>query len=124
MGIMRLNRAMIYVNDLQTMAAFYRETLGLKPIEATRLDNYVEFEAGPATFALHAIPAAARCEVTSPPRPREKNPVKLSFEVQDLASERARLERLGVTILQRPWGSYDGVDPEGNIFGIFSASGS
>jgi catechol 2,3-dioxygenase-like lactoylglutathione lyase family enzyme len=119
---MRLNRAMIYVKDIDRMAAFYGNTLGLKPIEETRLENWVEFTAGPTTFALHAIPSetADQIEISSPPRPRENNPVKLSFEVDDLASERQRLESLGVTFVQRPCGSHDGMDPEGNIFGIYS----
>ena len=105
------------------MAAFYGDTLGLKPIEETRLESWVEFEAGATTFALHAIPSefADQIEISSPPRPREKNPVKLSFEVDDVASERQRLESLGVPVMQRPWGSCDGMDPEGNIFGIYSA---
>jgi predicted enzyme related to lactoylglutathione lyase len=47
--------------------------------------------------------------------------VKLSFEVEDVVSEIERLEALGVTIIKRPWGAYDGVDPEGNVFGICSA---
>ena len=105
------------------MAAFYGNALGLKPIEETRLENWVDFEAGATTFALHAIPSefADQIEISSPPRPREKNPVKLSFEVDDVASERQRLESLGVLVVQRPWGSHDGMDPEGNIFGIYSA---
>ena len=102
---MRLNRTMLFVNDLPRMAAFYSEVLGLKPIEETRLDTYVEFDAGPATFALHSIPVEMRCEIASPPQPREENPVKFSFEVQDVVAERKRLEGLGVTILERPWGS-------------------
>ncbi len=121
---MRLNRAMIYVKDLPRMAAFYGEILGLKAIEETRMDNWVEFEAGTARFALHAVPShlARQIEISSPPQPRERNAVKLSFEVDDIASERKRLESLGVVVIQRPWGAYDGVDPEGNIFGICSES--
>ena len=113
---------MIYVKDLDRMAAFYGNTLGLKPIEETRMENWVEFEAGTTKFALHAIPSeiAGQIEISSPPRPRAGNPVKLSFEVDDVASERQRLESLGVPIVERPWGSYDGIDPEGNIFGIYS----
>jgi len=115
---------MIYVKDLNRMAAFYERTLGLKPIQETRLDNWVEFDTGNARFSLHAIPShiADQIEISSPPRPRESSPIKLSFEVEDVAAERARLESAGVTVLQRPWGAYDGVDPEGNVFGIYSMS--
>ena len=121
---MRLNQAMIYVKDLNRMAAFYEGVLGLNPIEETRMENWVEFEAGVAKVALHSIPPgiADQIEISSPPRPRQNNPVKLSFEVDDVALESRRLESLGVTIVQHPWGAYDGVDPEGNIFGLYSAA--
>ena len=121
---MRLNQAMIYVKDLNRMAAFYGNTLGLKPVEETRMENWVEFETGATKFSLHAIPSeiAAQIQISTPPRPREKSPLKLSFEVDDIASERQRLESLGVTIVRRPWGAYDGIDPEGNVFGIYSVA--
>ena len=111
---------MIYVKDLERMVSFYGETLGLKAFEETRVDGFVEFDAGGIRFALHAIPAeiASRIEIASPPRPRETNPVKLTFQVGDVSSERKRLEGLGVTFIERPWGARDAVDPEGNIFGI------
>jgi catechol 2,3-dioxygenase-like lactoylglutathione lyase family enzyme len=119
---MRLHRAMVFVNDLARMTAGY-ETLGLKRVDATRLDDYVEFEAGSATFALHAIPADMRGELPAHIPPREKTPIKLSFEVRDVDSERRRLEALGVTVLRRPWGAYEWVDPEGNVFGIDAVRG-
>ena len=111
---------MIFVKDLERMVAFYSETLGLKVIEETRLGNFVEFDAGGTRFALHAIPReiADQIEISSPPMPREKCPVKLTFEVENAASEVKRLRGLGVTIIERPWGACEPVDPEGNIFGI------
>jgi catechol 2,3-dioxygenase-like lactoylglutathione lyase family enzyme len=119
---MRLGGAMIFVKDLKRMAAFYTNTLGLKPIEETRLDNWVEFEGADARFSLHTIPEAmaSQIQIASPPEHREKTPIKLSFEVEDAASEIQRLESLGVTVVRRPWGAADGIDPEGNIFGIHS----
>jgi catechol 2,3-dioxygenase-like lactoylglutathione lyase family enzyme len=119
---MNLNRAMIFVNDLPRMTAFYSTTLGLTIVH--QIDEYVEFEAGSARFGLHQIPQELRCESSSPVRPRENNPIKLSFEVNDVETERTRLTAMGVTILTRPWGAYDGVDPEGNIFGIYSTAKS
>jgi catechol-2,3-dioxygenase len=38
---MRLNQAMIYVKDLNRMAAFYGNILGLKPVEEKRMENWV-----------------------------------------------------------------------------------
>jgi catechol 2,3-dioxygenase-like lactoylglutathione lyase family enzyme len=111
---------MLYVKDLRGMRAFYAETLGLKPIAATQTDTWVEFDTGCASFALHAVPVeiADQIEILSPPRQRNDNPLKLMFEVDDALSARERLEAFGVTILQRLWGTWDGIDPEGNIFQI------
>ncbi len=118
---MRFERAMIFVVDLERMEAFYRDVLGLTPIEATRQDDWVEFETeGGAPFALHAVPAqiAATIQVPSPPIPREQGSCKLTFAADDLDAERARLKGLGVMILDRPWGDWEVVDPEGNVLGV------
>jgi catechol 2,3-dioxygenase-like lactoylglutathione lyase family enzyme len=117
---MRLTRAMLYVKDIHRMAAFYSGTLGLKPIAATRTETWVDLQAGTANLALHAIPPeiATGIEIADA---RENNPVKLMFEVDDVASECERLEALGVTVRRRPWGAADCIDPEGNIFQIFAA---
>ena len=118
---MQFERAMLFVVDLGRMEAFYREVVGLKPVEATRLDDWVEFETeGGAPFALHAIPAhiAANIQAPSPPVPREQGSCKLTFATGDVEAELQRLKDLGVTILHRPWGGWDVVDPEGNVFGV------
>lgn len=102
------------------MREFYSKMLGVKPINEKWVDEWAEFDTGNARFALHAIPAdiAQQIEISSPPQAREKNPVKLTFEVDDVDAERRRLASLGATMVQRPWGSWDGIDPEGNVFGI------
>ena len=117
---MQLYRAMIYVKDLPRMREFYSRMLGVEPGNKQWTSEWAEFDTGSARFALHAIPAdiAQQIEISSPPRPREKDPVKLVFEVDDVEAERARLASLGATMLQRPWGAWDGIDPEGNVFGI------
>ena len=115
---MKLTRALLFVKDLDRMAAFYAETLGLKPIAESRTDTWIEFETGGARLALHAIPAgiADTIEIQQPPKPRENNPVKLIFEVENLAAERGRLEACGVPTRPHHWGACDATDPEGNIF--------
>jgi predicted enzyme related to lactoylglutathione lyase len=117
---MRLNGAIIYVKDLPRMAEFYEVSLRLKPKKETRTDTWVEFDTGVSGLALHAVPAdiALKIEMGFPPQPREENPVKLTFEVEDVAAEAARLAAIGCAIRQRPWGVCDAVDPEGNIFQI------
>ena len=102
------------------MRQFYSEMLGSQPVNREWTDRWAEFEAGDARFALHAIPPeiAQEVEISSPPKPREKSPVKLVFEVPNVESERNKLQSRGITMIQRPWGSWEGVDPEGNIFGL------
>jgi catechol-2,3-dioxygenase len=115
---MHLKQILLYVKNLADMAAFYETSLGLKPIAETRTETWVEFDAGSTCIALHKIPEtiASQIQLSSPPEPRKNNPVKLIFEVADLAHETKRLASLGVTLHQQPWGAWDGIDPEGNIF--------
>ena len=117
---MRLSRAIVFVKDFGRMADFYTHVLGLRPINEERTEAWVEFEAGGIRFALHAIPPniADAIEIAQPPRAREENPIKLTFEVDDFAAARARSESLGAKILDRSWGTCDVIDPEGNIFQI------
>ena len=116
----RLNRAMIFVKDLDRMANFYALGFGLKPVEGTRTESWAEFEAGGSRLALHAIPShiEAAIDIQDPPRAREENAIKLIFEVDDLSSAKARLQSQGATFIERPWGAWDGLDPEGNVFQI------
>jgi catechol 2,3-dioxygenase-like lactoylglutathione lyase family enzyme len=102
------------------MEKFYSEVLGLRPRDESRGDTWLEFDTGSTTFALHAIPPhiAGQIDITSPPEPREESPFKLILEADDLDAELARLRALGVLLIERPWGTWDGVDPEGNIFGL------
>lgn len=123
---MRLNRAILFVKDLHRMAAFYGGTMQMEPIEDSRTDSWAEFDAGGMRLALHAIPShiAENIEITQPPQAREDNPVKLLFEVDDLEARISSLESEGVTIVHRPWGACDVIDPEGNIFQICSSTKS
>lgn len=124
---MKLSGALLYVKDLEHMKRFYGEILGAESTNHDWTDVWATFETGDAQFALHAIPAeiASSIEINAPPAPREAAPVKLIFEVNDVESERARLESLGMQTLRRRWQkpgeAFDAVDPEGNIFQICAA---
>jgi predicted enzyme related to lactoylglutathione lyase len=120
---MRLRCAMIFAKDMKVMMAFYRDAVGLIPLPAESSDGWVEFDAGGAAFALHAIPAhiANDIEITTPPTAREETPIKLVFEVLDIEVARRQLIDHGAMMFE-PWSSSacDGVDPEGNVFQIVS----
>jgi hypothetical protein len=55
------------------MTAFYRDVMGLTPVEATRTDNWVEFDGGAIRFALHAIPAEIAKDIHFPIRRSRAN---------------------------------------------------
>lgn len=113
--------AMIFAKDMERMVSFYEKGCGLKPVKGRAADGWVEFDAGGARFAIHAIPEkiAATIEITCPPRPRSETPIKLVFGVTDLEEARTQLSRHGATMSEiNRWGSCDGLDPEGNVFQI------
>ena len=117
---MALAGVMLFVKDLAGLTAFYRDVLGLRPIEETRLPDWVEFRGDGARFSLHAIPSAlaAGIRIDSPPRPREQGGSKLTFAVRDVDTTLASIEAMGLPILRRPWGGVEAVDPEGNVFAL------
>jgi catechol 2,3-dioxygenase-like lactoylglutathione lyase family enzyme len=121
---MRLDGVMLFVKDLERVTAFYRDVLGLRPVEDTRLDNWVEFQGEGARFSLHAMPTAIATgiNIESPPRPREQSGAKLTFAVQGLDDTLQRIEAMGLPLLRRPWGATDATDPEGNVFGLTAAN--
>jgi catechol 2,3-dioxygenase-like lactoylglutathione lyase family enzyme len=110
---MKLARAIVFVKDVDRMTAFYRDALGLA--EVRREPGWVELDG----VALHAIPPGLEVSFA----PREDTPIKLAFACDDVAAARARLTAAGATMREvRPWGSCDGVDPEGNVFQIVVGS--
>ena len=115
---------MLFVKDLDRMTAFYRDVLGLTPIEETRLENWVEFRGDGVRFSLHAIPSASATgiAVDSPPHPREQSSAKLTFAVQSVDATLQKIEAMELPLLRRPWGGTEAVDPEGNVFAVRSVS--
>ena len=118
---MQLRSAMLYVKDLERMKRFYSELFGVEPTDENWTNVWASFETGGFRFALHAIPAeiSKDIEIASLPGPREREPVKLIFEVRDVERERERLESPGIQTVRRPWQrpgeSCDAVDPEGSF---------
>lgn len=113
---MRLDGVTLFVAELEPMIAFYSDVIGFAPNEATRQDDWIEFDTGGARFSLHQIPRHIGVEPS--PQPREMGSCKPILAVDDLAATRARLEAAGATILDRPWGGWDFADPEGNVLGV------
>jgi predicted enzyme related to lactoylglutathione lyase len=113
---MTLECSMLYVKDLPRMREFYGRLFQSPPINTEWTDTWALFDAGGTKFALHAIPGKHTNGASPTPK------VKLIFAVEDVPVERARLEAMGASLLQRSWQgageSCDCVDPEGNVFQI------
>ena len=121
----RLATAVLFVKDIQRLAEFYHEGLGLPLIAAPMAPGWLELDAGGVRLALHALPprVARTIEITNPPRAREETPIKLLFEVDDLDEARRRLVQHGATMFElRNSGVCDGLDPEGNVFSLIPRS--
>jgi len=108
-----INRIIYFTNQMKTMTTFYRDVIGLSPIDDSEGDpsNFLEFDAGACTIALHK---------GSPGTPASRN--KIVFFVDNVGETREELIRRGAKM-----GTFnpksdlhlcDGKDPEGNKFQI------
>lgn len=111
-------QAIIFVDDVAKMQAFYQGTLGLAVLTAE--PGWVRLDAGGVVLALHAItPARTRPD---PPPERAAAVTKLCFRVDDVDAAREALVAAGVKMrtVNRigDLAFCDGIDPEGNVFQI------
>ena len=99
------------VRDVPASLAFYRDVIGLKPEKIT--DYWVEFDIGGVTFGIGNGEPLGIMPGSS---------FSVTFEVDDIVAEHARLVSHGVTIedvRETPvcFMAF-ATDPEGNKFGI------
>jgi catechol-2,3-dioxygenase len=116
---MKLGQAILFVQNMAQMKAFYGGILGLNVIEDG--DEWARFEGGGgAVLALHLLPR----EPPSSGAERPDSYIKLCFHAGDVAAARSDLVARGVRMRElHQFGAVtfcDGVDPEGNIFQITS----
>jgi predicted enzyme related to lactoylglutathione lyase len=118
---MKLQTTLVFAKDMARMTAFYRDALGLTFLAEESEPGWAVLDAGGARLALHEIPAAiaAGIAITDPPEARGDTPIKLIFAATDLDAARDRLAAGGAVVLpaRRP-GSFDALDPEGNVFQV------
>jgi len=102
---MKLARIILFTNQMDKMAAFYGEVLGLPQIAQEK--GWREFSAGSAMIALHS----------GPPSPGRKGP-KIVFHSEDVCALRdtltARGANFGKVRVGDPFTLCDGKDPDGN----------
>jgi catechol 2,3-dioxygenase-like lactoylglutathione lyase family enzyme len=112
-----LSEVIVYVREMDRMASFYTDVLGLEIAAGDPEHGFVEFDTGTCSLCLHAG--------------REDDPgdaaPKFVFGVEDVEEARAYLHEhdveLGEVRSPAPGKRVcDGLDPEGNAFAIESST--
>ncbi len=115
---------MVFAKDMERMRRFYRDGVGLAPVDEADPATWLRFDAGGCFFALHGLPpdVARHIAIADPPHARSDVALKFTFHVDDVDAARARLAAHGARMDEpRCFGDMvfcDGVDPEGNVFQI------
>ena len=107
---MKIGRIILFTRQLEAMAAFYGEVMGLALVSSEK--GWREFDAGGCCIALHS----------GPPSPRAKGP-KIAFFAKDVAAVRATLVGRGAKFGKVKPGEFtlcDGRDPDGNAIQLSS----
>ncbi len=103
--------AYVYTKDLDRLRQFYEGALGVKPASH---GDWLPFDLGGATFALHGISADID---------RDLQRINLSFEVDDIEAAVARFREQGAKVLQGVADEMFGKravlqDPDGRAFDL------
>lgn len=113
----------IFAEDIDRLADFYSNLLGLEEIMESRTSLYRGFRCGSASLGFSALDAYEILALRRPTGDGEKNVI--TFDVADQAEVRRLAEvarSMGGTLLKEPFETYYGWyqtvlrDPEGNAF--------
>ena len=118
-------RAILFVKDLERVAAFYAGALAMKRLSGD--PDHVVLECDGFELVVHQIPKpiAEAIVVTQPPMRRVGGAIRLDFPVASVADSRKLARSLGGEIDDAPpaWADrntnlFFGHDPEGNQLGV------
>ena len=120
---MRLDIVLISTADFPAMLAFYRDVLGLLPIDEDPDPalhepgvDWAAFDAGGMRLELFGTPDIV-------PDDRDRVAVVPAFRVEGLDAVVGRLQGLGVVFTERgreAWGAYANLrDPDGNLLNLY-----
>jgi predicted enzyme related to lactoylglutathione lyase len=120
---MKLAFTRIVTQDVPALVRFYREITGITPAVIT--NDYAEFPNSGATLAISSQRTMDMygARATAPASNRS---AILDFQVDDVDTERARLEQtIGEFVLEptnQPWGNRSMLfrDPDGNLINFFT----
>lgn len=114
---LKMFRIIYFTNKMKLMTEFYRDVIGLSPVEGEYdPSEFLEFDAGACTIALHK---------GSPGTPASRN--KIVFYSDNVGKTREELISRGAKMGKfNPTSALhlcDGKDPEGNKFQISNRPG-
>lgn len=122
----RLNRIILYSQDISGLKNFYVSLFELPVIEEIK-DEWLVLDAGATEIAFHKVGAAYSTEGVF----RAENNTKMVFEIDsDIFEARARLIEAGVVMSEiKSYEGFDyllcdGEDIEGNVFQMMKRNGS
>ena len=114
----------IYCLNPESMAHFYRAVMELQDAQHP---HRVYSDVWQLEFVQIPAEYAADIHITTPPAPREVTPIKLSFQVDDIAIAREIADLHGglVSAVNHEWhyegfAFCNGLDPDGNVFQLFA----
>jgi len=111
----RISRIILFVRDVEGVAAFYEKHFGLLPLDRSE-DSWLELSAAGCNLALHRAPI--------PSRERGRSPAKIVFAVADVHAAKKHFAANGLKFGKIH--EVDGFafanarDPEGNPIQISS----
>jgi lactoylglutathione lyase len=116
---MRVNYAIVFVNDMKRSVAFYRDVLGL-PLRFES-PGWTEFATDGATLALHASRATA--PTADGPQPETAGRCRPGLSVPNLAEFHRRMVEQRVPCAQEPTDVFGAriaqyVDPDGLVISV------
>lgn len=115
--MVRMNWAVIFVQDVPATVSFYRDLLGLTLIKQGPGSTRLETGDGTGWLSVHGL--------TDNEQPPWNDGIMLHFETDDLDTVCARLEEAGVTFRQKPrvmsWGWRHAYlyDPAGHVVSLY-----
>lgn len=120
---MKLTHSCIITQNVQTLAAFYKEVLQIEP--QFYGDDYVEFPTGIGVLSIFSLNAHEELAKDSA-KPASNRCLELEFNVDNVDDDYNRLQQLRVEMVKhlttQPWGnrSFYFRDPDGNLINFYS----
>ena len=112
---------LLYAKNLDALAHFYEQALGMK--ELHRSAEIIVLDSSALQIVIHAIPAAiaAQVHISTPPQRRENVALKFFVTVSSLADAQKLTASLGGQVFEDSWSGpgfvvRNAMDCEGNVF--------